>query len=135
VCTVLLEHFYLHLHDIPNRAGQSCTDDNRIHYYSFSIVRRNNKGNSPRHEVALCDDETKEQRLWALHAVGAERCPPDTVGCTEGCRSGGTFDGIAPASPTMTLPSQVGREMLNNLVNAATEASQGKFILDNLYSI
>ncbi|KAF4531587.1 hypothetical protein B566_EDAN010053 [Ephemera danica] len=48
----------------------------------------NNKGCTPRHEVAQCEDENRDHRLWALHAVGAERCPPGTVGCKEGCIAG-----------------------------------------------
>ncbi|XP_030855220.1 85/88 kDa calcium-independent phospholipase A2 isoform X1 [Strongylocentrotus purpuratus] len=34
--------------------------------------------------------------IYALHAVGAERCPPGTKGCQGGCKHGGTNNGMAP---------------------------------------
>lgn len=86
----------------------------------------NNKGNTPRHEVALCTDDTKDHRLWMLHAVGAERCPAGTLGCQEGCMAGGTYDGICPVPPPMSLPSLSGRELLDKLVNAAARNATGE---------
>ncbi|XP_041473297.1 85/88 kDa calcium-independent phospholipase A2-like isoform X1 [Lytechinus variegatus] len=34
--------------------------------------------------------------IYALHAVGAERCPPGTKGCQGGCKHGGQNNGMAP---------------------------------------
>jgi len=85
----------------------------------------NKKGFSARHEVASSEDENVPQRLWALHAVGAKRCPPDTFACREGCIAGGTFDGLPPKDPTIVLPSQHARDILDNLVSSAAMSSQG----------
>jgi len=86
----------------------------------------NNKGFSARHEVACSEDDAVPQRLWALHAVGAKRCPPDTFGCRDGCIADGTFDGLPPKEPTIVLPSQQGREILDSLITSAAICSQGK---------
>jgi calcium-independent phospholipase A2 len=88
---------------------------------------RNNKGHTPRHEVAACEDENKDQRLWVLHSVGAERCPPGTDGCKDGCVAGGTYDGISPSPPTLAMPSLAGRELLDKLVDAAVINASGNY--------
>lgn len=52
-----------------------------------------------RHLAAQDSDATSDRILYLLHAVGARRCDKDCHGCTEGCMSGGTKNGIAPAPP------------------------------------
>ncbi|XP_065334315.1 85/88 kDa calcium-independent phospholipase A2 isoform X2 [Cloeon dipterum] len=88
--------------------------------YEAPLDILNNKGYSPRHEVASSEDENMPQRLWALHACGAKRCAPDTFGCREGCISGGTVDGVGPKDPTIVLPAQIGRNIIEKLLNEAT---------------
>ncbi|XP_064215860.1 85/88 kDa calcium-independent phospholipase A2 isoform X2 [Tribolium castaneum] len=72
----------------------------------------NNAGHSPRHVI------TKEQEpkiLYYLHAVGAQRCPPGTPYCTDGCVHGGTFDGVPP--PPVIGPTN--RDVLNQMLDVA----------------
>ncbi|XP_059487741.1 85/88 kDa calcium-independent phospholipase A2 [Neocloeon triangulifer] len=92
--------------------------------YEAPLDILNNKGFSPRHEIASSEDDYVPQRLWAVHAVGAKRCQPDTFGCKDGCIAGGTFDGLPPKDPTVVLPSQQGREILEKLVNEGALAAK-----------
>lgn len=95
-------------------------------FLSLSIfLLSNNKGLSARHEVACSEDDTVPQRLWALHSVGAKRCPPDTFGCRDGCIAGGSFDGLPPKDPTIVLPSQQAREIIDALITSVATNSQG----------
>ncbi|XP_046387917.1 85/88 kDa calcium-independent phospholipase A2-like [Ischnura elegans] len=60
---------------------------------------KNNAGVTPRHLVATTDHPSPNA-LYALHAVGAARCPPGmNFPCQEGCSHNGTFDGLAPDPP------------------------------------
>lgn len=75
-----------------------------------------------KHGIFLCIQITlffyldQEQRLlYYLHAVGAKRCPADMIGCTEGCKFNGSFDGIPP--PEVLGPTN--REALNQMLSVA----------------
>lgn len=72
----------------------------------------NNAGESPRHLVTK-DQEPKI--LYYLHAVGAKRCFPDMINCTNGCKHNGTYDGIPP--PRVVGP--VNRDILNQMLAVA----------------
>lgn len=81
----------------------------------------NNEGVSPRHMITK-DQEPK--LLYYLHAVGAKRCSPDMQNCTDGCKFGGTYDGIPP--PKVIGPTN--RDMLNDILAVAgMEASTQTF--------
>ncbi|XP_019877346.2 85/88 kDa calcium-independent phospholipase A2 isoform X2 [Aethina tumida] len=80
----------------------------------------NNAGESPRH---LLTNDQEQRLLYYLHAVGAKRCPADMIGCTEGCKFNGSFDGIPP--PEVLGPTN--REALNQMLSvAAMEAAAAK---------
>lgn len=72
----------------------------------------NNNGQSPRHLITK-DQEPK--LLYILHAVGAKRCLPGAIDCTDGCRADGTFDGIPP-TPVI---GPANREVLNQMLAVA----------------
>lgn len=76
----------------------------------------NNAGATPRHLIPT-DQESK--LLYYLHAVGAERCSPETTGCTEGCSHNGTYGGIPP--PPVQGPEN--RDELDEMLSAAGMAT------------
>lgn len=79
----------------------------------------NNAGKSPRH---LITKEQDQKILYYLHAVGAKRCAPDMVNCTEGCSHFGTFNGIEP--PRVMGPSN--RDVLDQMLSAAATEIKAK---------
>ncbi|KAF5307036.1 hypothetical protein FQR65_LT07179 [Abscondita terminalis] len=80
--------------------------------FGANLDINNNNGQSPRHLITK-DQEPK--LLYYLHAVGAKRCPPGTMDCTEGCRADGTFDGIPPP-PVIRAAN---RDTLNQMLAVA----------------
>ncbi|CAG9864303.1 unnamed protein product [Phyllotreta striolata] len=81
----------------------------------------NNKGETARHLITA-DQEPK--LLYYLAAVGAKRCLPGTEGCTDGCSTDGTYDGIPP--PKVIGPTN--RDILNSMLSVATmEVASNKF--------
>lgn len=72
----------------------------------------NNSGESPRHVVARSNNA---KALYCLHAVGACRCPPDMQGCTNGCKSGGDYNGEAPGQ----VIGPTNRDILNQMLAVA----------------
>ncbi|XP_071439638.1 85/88 kDa calcium-independent phospholipase A2-like isoform X2 [Hetaerina americana] len=67
--------------------------------FGADINLKNNTGVTPRHLVATAE-QPSHYALYALHAVGAARCPPElNFPCQEGCAHNGTFDGLAPDPP------------------------------------
>ncbi|KAH1008810.1 hypothetical protein HUJ05_009332 [Dendroctonus ponderosae] len=86
----------------------------------------NNAGESPRHAMSR---ELEPKLLYYLHAVGARRCRADMVGCTDGCKQHGTYDGIPP--PKVIGPAN--RDFLNQMLavagmeEAARKHKRGEF--------
>ncbi|XP_017773302.1 PREDICTED: 85/88 kDa calcium-independent phospholipase A2 [Nicrophorus vespilloides] len=72
----------------------------------------NNKGQTPRHMMTR---EQENKLLYYLHAVGAARCPPDMVDCTDGCKANGTFNGI----PLPDVMGPTNRDILNQMLSVA----------------
>lgn len=72
----------------------------------------NNNGATPRHLITA-DQEPKI--LYYLHAVGARRCDPDVVGCTDGCLHNGTYAGIPP----QRVKGPQNRDVLNQMLAVA----------------
>ncbi|CAH0547476.1 unnamed protein product [Brassicogethes aeneus] len=91
---------------------------------NFDLV--NNAGETARH---LLTKDQDQKFLYYLHAVGAKRCNPDMVNCTQGCKHDGTFDGIPP--PEVMGPTN--REVLNQMLAvagmdvASSKVGNGKF--------
>ncbi|KAF2880119.1 hypothetical protein ILUMI_26054 [Ignelater luminosus] len=79
----------------------------------------NNSNHTPRHLI------TKEQEpkvLYYLHGVGAKRCKPDVVGCTDGCSHDGSYDGIPP-TPVI---GPANRDVLNQMLAVAGMENSSK---------
>lgn len=58
------------------------------------------------------DTNDGQKILYILHAVGAERCPPNTAYCHIGCKHNEQFDGVPPPEP----PTVVQRTVLDQML-------------------
>ncbi|XP_033211846.1 85/88 kDa calcium-independent phospholipase A2 isoform X2 [Belonocnema kinseyi] len=66
---------------------------------------------TPRHLVSH-DTNDGNKILYILHAVGAERCSKDMLGCTTGCKYDEEYNGIAPPEPPTAVPRTILDQML-----------------------
>lgn len=81
--------------------------------FGSNLNSENELGVTARH---LLPAGVGEQRvLHYLHAVGARRCTPNVVGCTDGCRHDGQYNGEAP--PPVQGPHN--RAELDDMLSAA----------------
>ncbi|KAK2586301.1 hypothetical protein KPH14_001551 [Odynerus spinipes] len=80
--------------------------------FGADIDARNWKSETPRHMVNL-DNNDGSKVLYILHAVGAQRCPPDMRDCHIGCKHDETYDGIAPVQPPKSVPRTTLDQMLH----------------------
>lgn len=61
--------------------------------FDADINAQNNKKISVRHEAANSRNAEAECLLYCLSCFGAKRCPPDMIGCNDGCKHNGKFEG------------------------------------------
>ncbi|XP_023245898.1 85/88 kDa calcium-independent phospholipase A2 [Copidosoma floridanum] len=86
--------------------------------FGAEINARNWQNESPRHLVNK-DSADGQKILYILHAVGAERCTRDVIGCDVGCKYDENFNGIAPPE----APSAVPRTAVDDMLHASTIAN------------
>lgn len=67
--------------------------------FGISLNYKNHEGATARHLATKDSSSDGNKILYILHSVGAERCSPNTKGCTSGCSANGKFNGTAPPSP------------------------------------
>lgn len=79
--------------------------------FGAEINAKNWKSESPRHLVNK-DTNDGQKILYILHAVGAERCPPNMKGCSISCKYNENFDGVAPPEPPTAVPRTILDQML-----------------------
>ncbi|XP_024870445.1 85/88 kDa calcium-independent phospholipase A2-like [Temnothorax curvispinosus] len=63
--------------------------------FGFDIDAKNRKAETPRHKANVGTIDGNKI-IYVLHAVGAQRCPPETAGCHHGCKHGENYTGIEP---------------------------------------
>lgn len=80
--------------------------------FGADIDARNWKSESPRHRVNI-DSSEGQKILYVLHAVGAQRCPPEMTDCNLGCKYSESFDGIAPRQAPKVHPRTILDQMLH----------------------
>lgn len=66
---------------------------------------------TPRHLVSH-DTNDGNKILYILHAVGADRCSKDMLGCTTGCKHNEEYNGVAPPEPPTAVPRTILDQML-----------------------
>ncbi|KAI4499538.1 hypothetical protein M0802_005434 [Mischocyttarus mexicanus] len=69
---------------------------------------------TPRHLVNLTSND--EKILYILHAVGAQRCPPNMKDCKLGCKYNENFNGVIP----IELPRSVPRTILDQMLHVSS---------------
>ncbi|XP_046618387.1 85/88 kDa calcium-independent phospholipase A2 isoform X1 [Neodiprion virginianus] len=80
--------------------------------FGADIDATNYKRESPRHLTPIEANADGSKVLYILHAVGAQRCPPDMEGCHIGCKHLENFDGEAPPEPPTSVPRTILDQML-----------------------
>uniref|UniRef100_A0A0C9QTL1 phospholipase A2 n=1 Tax=Fopius arisanus TaxID=64838 RepID=A0A0C9QTL1_9HYME len=79
--------------------------------FGADLNGKNFKGETPRHLVDIKNSEG-EKILYALHAVGADRCGADMKDCTLGCKFDENYNGVAPPEPPTSVPRTILDQML-----------------------
>ncbi|XP_044016544.1 85/88 kDa calcium-independent phospholipase A2 [Aphidius gifuensis] len=81
--------------------------------FGADINAKNNHNQTPRHIIDLKSNDG-EKILYALHAVGANRCDDNKNinDCHLGCKYNETFNGIAPEEPPTSIPRTILDQML-----------------------
>ncbi|CAL1282723.1 unnamed protein product [Larinioides sclopetarius] len=64
--------------------------------FGADVDMLNNNGESPRHLAATDKKVAVGEILYALHMIGASRCPVPMHACNDGCTVNGQFNGIPP---------------------------------------
>lgn len=80
--------------------------------FGADVDARNWKSETARHKASVNTTEGNKI-IYILHAVGAQRCPPEMTGCHQGCKHKETFTGIAPSEPLHHVPRTVIDQMLH----------------------
>ncbi|XP_067929343.1 85/88 kDa calcium-independent phospholipase A2-like [Watersipora subatra] len=116
---------------IPNHNGETPlhiaipTDDlamvRSLIVFGANVNMIDRGGNSPRHLVATKKSKNGGHILYTMHMIGAMRCSPAKVGCSDGCSFQGKDDG--------TLTSEIDKTKLkvdyacDELMGAVTTAN------------
>lgn len=79
--------------------------------FGADLNAKNFKGETPRHLVDLKSNDG-EMILYALHAVGANRCEADIPDCKLGCKFNENHNGVAPPEPPTSVPRTILDQML-----------------------
>ncbi|XP_063980482.1 85/88 kDa calcium-independent phospholipase A2 [Diachasmimorpha longicaudata] len=95
--------------------------------FGGDLNAKNFKGETPRHLVDLKSSEG-EKILYALHAVGAERCEASMNDCHLGCKFNENYNGVAPPEP----PTSVPRTILDQMLYVASMEQMGSKAPKNL---
>ncbi|CAG4946867.1 unnamed protein product [Parnassius apollo] len=84
--------------------------------FGADLEAKNNAGFTARHTVpAEMSDSAYDKILYILHAVGAQRCPPEMAGCGPGCSARGEYNGVPPPP----VPTTDGREVISDMLTSA----------------
>lgn len=80
--------------------------------FGADIDARNWKAETARHKANV-DTTEGNKIIYLLHAVGAQRCPPEMTNCHLGCKHGENYTGIAPSEPSHYVPRTILDQMLH----------------------
>ncbi|EFN81540.1 85/88 kDa calcium-independent phospholipase A2 [Harpegnathos saltator] len=83
--------------------------------FGADLNARNWKFETPLHKANI-DNTDGNKIIYLLHAVGAQRCPPEMTGCHLGCKYNETYTGIAPSEP----PHHVSRTVIDQMLHVAS---------------
>ncbi|XP_032669254.1 85/88 kDa calcium-independent phospholipase A2 isoform X2 [Odontomachus brunneus] len=82
--------------------------------FGADLNARNWKSETPLHKANI-DNTEGNKIIYLLHAVGAQRCPPEIIGCHLGCKFNETYTGIAPSEP----PHHVTRTVIDQMLHVS----------------
>lgn len=82
--------------------------------FGADLNARNWKSKTPLHNTNFNNTEGNKI-IYLLHAVGAQRCPPEMSGCHLGCKFNETYTGIAPSEP----PDHVTRTVIDQMLHVS----------------
>ncbi|XP_043505074.1 85/88 kDa calcium-independent phospholipase A2 [Polistes fuscatus] len=91
--------------------------------FGADIDAENWNSETPRHLVNL--NSYDEKILYILHAVGAQRCPPNMKDCKSSCKYNENYNGIIPTELQRSVPRSTLDQMLH-VSGMETMASIGK---------
>ncbi|XP_020288940.1 85/88 kDa calcium-independent phospholipase A2 [Pseudomyrmex gracilis] len=80
--------------------------------FGADVDARNWKSETARHKANV-NTTDGNKIIYILHAVGAQRCPPEMTGCHQGCKHNETFTGIAPSEPLHHVSRSIIDHMLH----------------------
>lgn len=84
--------------------------------FGADLDARNWQSETPLHKASANIDTTDGNKvIYILHAVGAQRCPPEMTGCHLGCKHNENYSGIAPSEP----PHHVTRTVLDQMLHVS----------------
>ncbi|CAH2039422.1 unnamed protein product, partial [Iphiclides podalirius] len=84
--------------------------------FGADLEARNNSGLTARHTVPTeMSNSVYDRILYVLHAVGAQRCPPDVPGCGPHCSPRGEYNGVPPPP----VPTAAAREVIGDMLSSA----------------
>ncbi|XP_047993745.1 85/88 kDa calcium-independent phospholipase A2 isoform X1 [Leguminivora glycinivorella] len=84
--------------------------------FGADLEALNNAGYTARHMVPCeMSSSNYDKILYVLHAVGAQRCSADVVGCGPGCAARGDYNGVPP--PSVPRPSS--RDVISHMLSVA----------------
>ncbi|XP_050666518.1 85/88 kDa calcium-independent phospholipase A2 [Leptidea sinapis] len=85
--------------------------------FGADLEAKNKEGNTARHLVPTENTNSNYDKiLYALHAVGAQRCSPDIQGCGQSCSARGEYNGVPP--PPVARADT--RDMICDMLTAMT---------------
>lgn len=90
--------------------------------FGSDIDARNWKAETPRHKANV-DTTEGNKIIYLLHAVGAQRCPPEMTDCHLGCKHDENYTGIAPEVP----PHYVSRTILDQMLHVSSMEKMAEY--------
>lgn len=82
--------------------------------FGADLDARNWNSETPLHRANV-DSTDGNKIIYLLHAVGAQRCPPEKANCHLGCKFNETYTGIAPSEP----PHHVTRTVIDQMLHVS----------------
>ncbi|XP_073946905.1 85/88 kDa calcium-independent phospholipase A2-like [Choristoneura fumiferana] len=84
--------------------------------FGVDLEALNNAGYTARHLVPIeMSNSNFDKILYVLHAVGANRCSAEVVGCGPGCYQRGDYNGV----PLPTAPRSATRDVISQMLSVA----------------
>ncbi|XP_048487667.1 85/88 kDa calcium-independent phospholipase A2 [Plutella xylostella] len=96
--------------------------------FGCNLEAKNKKGFTARHSIPVeMSSSNYDKILYTLHAVGAQRCPPEMTSCGSWCAARGDYNGVPPPSVARAPPRAVLSDMLQAAgMELAADDAKGK---------